>query len=72
MRVQQIQHFLRFEHYPFFAEFLNAHFNNGWRFYTFRNPGKADFYKICYTNLAQHDSKIYLVKTVAKQKPRFF
>ena len=37
-------------------------------FYKYRILEKPDFYKICYTFLAELDSKIYLVKTVAKSK----
>ena len=66
MRVQQIQHLLRFAYFSVFANFSKTFSSIGGHSKIQSAPKTPCFYKICYTILALQNSKIYLVKTVAK------
>lgn len=66
MRNKQIQHLLRFDDWYDFADFskwISSIYRKILYCYLMKKPY---FYRICYTNLAESNSKIYLVKTVAK------
>jgi len=65
MRVQQIQHLLRFRPFSVFSIHRKAKPLYSKRFLFEHPANKALFNKKCYTFLADLDSKIYLVKTVA-------